>query len=80
MTTYTLTTPTGTFAAVRRKYLDVNGNPVFMITHEDAETNHLPYVKGYRRNNNKGYYLTQSYNIEHDLEHFIQAYNKALSL
>lgn len=71
MTKTTIETINGTYTAERRKYLDANGNPVYNITPVTYESNHLPKVPGYRRNNKNNTYSTQSYNIEMDLQHFI---------
>lgn len=80
MTKTTIETTTGTYQAERRTYLDVNGNPIYYITPLTYESNHLPYVPGYRRNNKRNCYTTQSYNIEMDLQHFITKFEEITGL
>ena len=51
------------FQVTRRKFLDVNGNPIYLIK-PLGDVNELPEIDGFRRSFKKWHYSTQSYNID----------------
>lgn len=74
-----VTSNIGTFLVRRRSQLDYYGNPLYDIIPEGYIQTELPKVKGFRRNNNKQHYTTQSYNIEQTIECFIERLNDVIS-
>lgn len=74
----TFKTEIGTFDVTRRDHLDINGNPIYLIVPVGYIKDELPKLSGYRRNNKKGYYSTQSYNIEENMKYFLNKLNEQI--
>lgn len=70
-------TDLGTFAVSRMEHLDKNGNPRYIIQPE-GYINELPPIRGMRRNNEKQWYTTQSYDIEGDMQYFLKELEKQI--
>lgn len=68
MKTYTYNNLTVT--AERREFLDVYGNPLYIIKPTNFNMVHLDFA--HRNYLSKGYYLIQSYNIDDDMVRFME--------
>lgn len=66
------------FNVTRREFLDVNGNPIYLIK-PVGWINELPKIDGYRRSFKKWNYSAQSYNIKSDMYYFFLRLNVLIS-